>query len=279
MGLGVAGNATRGGERTERRRNSVASGWKERDETMSVLSEEYCQAGASMSPVEEAVTARAPAVSSIRSEYRTAMPRWKRIMDVMGALFAAILLTPLMVCVAALIKVVSPGPVLYRQTRIGFRGRPFTCWKFRSMHVDNDASEHAAYVKDLIQSSDAPMVKLDMGRDPRLIPLGGLFRATAIDELPQLLCVLRGDMSLIGPRPCIPYEYEAYSEHHRRRLDAIPGLTGLWQVSGKNHTTFEEMVELDIEYSERKTIWLDLVILMMTPKTIFIQLKDIITSR
>jgi lipopolysaccharide/colanic/teichoic acid biosynthesis glycosyltransferase len=157
----------------------------------------------------------------------------------------------------------SPGPVLFRQRRVGWRGREFTCFKFRTMRVDAETTSHRGHTKQLIMT-DAPMTKLDAQRDPRLIPCGAALRATGLDELPQLINVLRGEMSIVGPRPCLPYEYEVYEPAHRRRLDAVPGLTGLWQVSGKNRTTFSQMVCLDIEYSKRATLWLDLKIIIMT---------------
>lgn len=164
---------------------------------------------------------------------------------------------------ALLIKIGSPGPVLFHQKRVGHRGREFTCYKFRTMRVNAETDSHRAHTRQLIQSQ-APMVKLDAKRDPRLIPFGSLLRSTGLDELPQLWNVLVGDMSLVGPRPCIPYEYELYEPWQRQRLNAVPGLTGLWQVSGKNRTTFEQMVHLDIEYSTRLSFWLDVKIILKT---------------
>jgi lipopolysaccharide/colanic/teichoic acid biosynthesis glycosyltransferase len=123
------------------------------------------------------------------------------------------------------------------------------------------------------------MVKLDQRKDPRLIPLGSLLRASGLDELPQLINVLRGEMSLVGPRPCIPYECEAYEAWHRQRFNALPGLTGLWQVSGKNRTTFDQMVRLDIEYSERQSLWLDVKIIAMTLPAVWRQFCDLQAPR
>ncbi len=137
-----------------------------------------------------------------------------------------------------------------------------------------ETSSHKHYTQQLIQSKD-PMVKLDNGNDPRVIPHGRFLRATGLDELPQLLNVLRGEMSFVGPRPCIPYETEKYEPWHHRRFDAVPGLTGLWQVSGKNHTSFEEMVKLDITYSIRQSVWLDLKIILKTPTVIVIQFLEL----
>jgi lipopolysaccharide/colanic/teichoic acid biosynthesis glycosyltransferase len=131
------------------------------------------------------------------------------------------------------------------------------------MQVNADAGSHRDHARQLI-NSEAPMVKLDASRDPRLIPLGAALRASGLDELPQLLNVLRGEMSIVGPRPCIPYEYDLYEPWQRRRFDAVPGLTGLWQVSGKNRTTFVQMIRLDIEYSQRSSLWLDIGIIFKT---------------
>jgi exopolysaccharide production protein ExoY len=153
--------------------------------------------------------------------------------------------------------------VMFRQPRVGHRGRQFTILKFRTMHTNAETRSHQDHTRRLI-GSDAPMTKLDAGSDPRLIPLGGILRATGLDELPQLLNVVRGEMSLVGPRPCLPYEYELYEAWQRRRFEAVPGLTGLWQVSGKNNTTFNQMIRLDIEYGERVSFWLDMKIIVKT---------------
>jgi lipopolysaccharide/colanic/teichoic acid biosynthesis glycosyltransferase len=180
--------------------------------------------------------------------------------------------------VALVIKCGSPGPVLFRQRRVGYRGQEFMLYKFRTMQVNVETESHRHYVEQLIKSQ-TPMTKLDERKDPRLVPLGGALRACGLDELPQLLNVLRGEMSLVGPRPCLPYEYEAYQPWQRRRLDAVPGLTGLWQVSGKNRTTFEQMVRLDIEYSRRVTLWLDLLIIIKTASALWRQYRDLRAAR
>jgi len=182
------------------------------------------------------------------------------------------------VILTVLIKCTSPGPVLFRQRRVGQKGREFVCFKFRTMQVNADTSSHRAHTRDLM-ASQAPMVKLDAHRDPRLAPLGAVLRATGLDELPQLLNVLRGEMSIVGPRPCLPYEYELYGDWERRRFDAAPGLTGLWQVSGKNRTTFKQMISLDIEYAERQTLWLDLSIMLKTFPALWSQCVDTHDSR
>jgi lipopolysaccharide/colanic/teichoic acid biosynthesis glycosyltransferase len=157
----------------------------------------------------------------------------------------------------------SRGPVFFRQRRVGYKGREFGCYKFRTMHVNAETASHRDHFCQLMDS-EVPMTKLDARNDPRLIRLGALLRATGLDELPQLINVVRGEMSLVGPRPCIAYEYERYQPWQRRRFDAVPGLTGLWQVSGKNRTTFNEMIRFDIEYSERASLWLDLQIILRT---------------
>ena len=191
------------------------------------------------------------------------IPVGKRMLDIIGALAGLIILSPLFLLIAIFIKIVSPGPVFYSQERIGFLGKTFTFWKFRTMHVANDATEHRQYLSQLIQG-DAPMLKLDDGRDRRIIPLGKFLRSSCLDELPQLINVLLGEMSLVGPRPCLPYEAEEYLQWHARRFDTVPGMTGLWQVSGKNRTTFKEMIRLDIRYSQRMSLWMDFKILLLT---------------
>ncbi len=206
------------------------------------------------------------------------LPAWKRALDfiIILALLPAVLLVGLMV--ALVIKIGSRGPVFFRQERVGFKGRLFTCYKFRTMKPNADTASHRNYARELIQGQ-APMVKLDSKRDPRLIPLGSLLRATGLDELPQLINVLRGEMSMVGPRPCIPYEYELYESWQRRRFDAVPGLTGLWQVSGKNRTTFNEMIQLDIEYSEQLSPGLDLRIIFKTLPALWTQCMDTRASK
>lgn len=201
------------------------------------------------------------------------MPRWKRALDLICIALTAPVWIPLMVVIALGIKLVSPGPVLYRQKRIGYLGQPFQCLKFRTMKVNADARLHRRHMAKLMRSS-LPMTKLDLRGDQRLIPLGWLLRALGLDELPQLWNVIRGEMSLVGPRPCTAYEFGHYLPRHLRRFVVLPGLTGLWQVNGKNRTTFEGMVRLDIEYTQRKSLGLDLLILAKTPLVLFSQLWD-----
>jgi lipopolysaccharide/colanic/teichoic acid biosynthesis glycosyltransferase len=202
------------------------------------------------------------------------VPRWKRFLDVTCVVVMLPVLAPAFLLIACGIKLVSPGSVFFRQERIGFREKRFLCWKFRSMKPDADAGVHQQHLNQLIHSN-VPMTKMDQRGDARLIPLGSWFRASGLDELPQLINVLRGEMSLVGPRPCTPYEYEAYAPWHKSRFNTLPGLTGLWQVSGKNHTTFKEMMDLDIFYASHKTLWMDIKILLKTFPTLAVQVKEI----
>ncbi|MCX6907369.1 MAG: sugar transferase, partial [Verrucomicrobia bacterium] len=198
---------------------------------------------------------------------------WKRVLDVVCVLVVSPLLIPLMLLIALVIKMTSGGPVLFSQERVGYLGRRFTCLKFRSMVVGADALVHQGHWNHLI-GSNLPMAKMDSRGDHRLISCGRLLRVTALDELPQVLNVLRGEMSLVGPRPCIPYEYDQYEPWQKERFNTLPGLTGLWQVSGKNRTTFTEMMQLDIAYVRNKSLWLDLKIILRTLPALAVQVHD-----
>jgi lipopolysaccharide/colanic/teichoic acid biosynthesis glycosyltransferase len=191
------------------------------------------------------------------------IPRWKRTLDVVFILLILPLVLPLAILVGVLIRMVSAGPVLFRQERVGYLGRKFMCFKFRTMFVGAETAAHQGHLQ-LLMKSNAPMVKLDARGDSRIIPFGMLLRSTGLDELPQLINVLRGEMSLVGPRPCLPYECDEYLPWQRERFNTLPGLTGLWQVNGKNQTTFAEMMQLDIRYTREKTLWLDLAIILKT---------------
>ena len=199
------------------------------------------------------------------------IPAWKRPMDIFGAVIGLALLWPLLVLIAAVIKIVSPGPALLKQERVGRHGKVFTLWKFRTMRTGADVRIHQNHLNSLI-ATDGPMTKLDAASDPRIFSFGRILRCTYLDELPQLINVLLGDMSLVGPRPCTPYEAQEYSLWQTRRFDAAPGMTGLWQVSGKNRTTFKEMMRLDITYSRRQSFWLDATILLKTIPAILAEL-------
>jgi lipopolysaccharide/colanic/teichoic acid biosynthesis glycosyltransferase len=195
----------------------------------------------------------------------------KRLMDVAGSLLALIFFAPVFLLIAAAIKLTSKGPVFFEQKRVGQYGKSFVFLKFRSMHVNNDASVHKEYVRQLIAGqaeakagNGATVFK--MTNDPRITKIGAFLRRTSLDELPQFINVLRGEMSLVGPRPAIAYEVEAYDIWHRNRvLEAKPGITGLWQVTGRSKVTFDEMVRLDLRYAKSWSPWMDLVILLRTP--------------
>lgn len=199
----------------------------------------------------------------------------KRLIDILGSLALLALLSPAFFAIAAAIKLTSRGPVLFRQKRIGEHGTPFTFLKFRSMHVNNDASQHREYVQKLIagqadkQTNGAGEAIFKLTDDPRITSVGNFLRRTSLDELPQFVNVLRGDMSLVGPRPPVPYEVEAYATWHRRRLlEAKPGITGLWQVEGRSRVGFDDMVRLDLRYARHCSPWLDLKILLQTPRAV-----------
>jgi lipopolysaccharide/colanic/teichoic acid biosynthesis glycosyltransferase len=198
---------------------------------------------------------------------------WKRTLDVLLILLALPFLIPLVLFIVLLIRSGSRGPVLFMQKRVGYRGRRFRCFKFRTMFVDADTTTHQGHLHQLM-NSNTPMMKMDSQGDPRIIPFGLLLRASGLDELPQLINVLRGEMSLVGPRPCLPYEYEKYLPWQKERFGTVPGLTGLWQVSGKNKTTFVEMIQLDIKYAKNKTLWWDLKIILMTVPALIIQILE-----
>lgn len=188
---------------------------------------------------------------------------WKRPLDLLLIALLLPIWAPVMMVIALWIKLASPGPVIYRQERIGLRKKRFTIYKFRSMKVSAETRLHESYLMHLIKS-DAPMTKLDQAGDERLIPLGRLLRAAGLDELPQVFNVIRSEMSLVGPRPCTPQEFEHYQPCHFARVDVLPGLTGYWQVNGKNKTTFSEMIEMDIFYARNFSLALDLAILART---------------
>jgi exopolysaccharide biosynthesis polyprenyl glycosylphosphotransferase len=193
----------------------------------------------------------------------------KRSFDVAAAGLILLLAWPLLLVIAVAIKLDSRGPVLYRQERIGENGRRFNIVKYRSMVANADPKIHEAHVTRLIRENvslhESGQATLKMAADPRITRVGRFLRKTSLDELPQLLNVIRGEMSLVGPRPPLPYEVAVYQDWHKRRLEAIPGVTGLWQVEGRNRVSFDEMVRLDLAYIERQSLWLDIKILFRTP--------------
>lgn len=199
----------------------------------------------------------------------------KRCLDVVGSIVALLILAPLMILIAAAIKLTSPGPVLFRQMRLGQSGKSFPFLKFRSMSAKADPAIHEAYIKRFISrqtdtAADGGGGKIfKMQADPRITRVGRFIRRTSLDEIPQFFCVLVGDMSLVGPRPPLPYEFAAYETWHRRRLLAVrPGITGFWQVDGRSRVTFDEMVRMDIAYARTWSLWLDIKILLRTPRAV-----------
>ena len=198
------------------------------------------------------------------------IPRWKRILDVTCILLALPLWLPLTLLVTLWIRVTSPGPVFYRQERVGYRRNRFMIFKFRTMHVNAETRTHEEYFAHLMRV-DCPMTKLDDSNDSRLIRCGRLLRASGLDELPQIFNVLLGDMSLVGPRPCLPHEFERYQPWQQERVNSPPGLTGYWQVNGKNKTTFSEMIAMDLFYSNNMSLSLDLTIMLKTIPALIVQ--------
>jgi len=208
-----------------------------------------------------------------RDESKWAYRVTKRAMDIVGSLAAVVFLSPLFLLIALAIKLTSKGPILFRQRRIGRHGEPFIFLKFRSMYVGNDASVHREYVKRLIAGNAERQSSKGNGegvykltKDPRVTRVGAFLRKTSLDELPQFINVLKGEMSLVGPRPPVPYEVESYDLWHRRRiLEAKPGITGLWQIKGRSRVNFDDMVRLDLQYARTWSPWLDVKILFRTP--------------
>jgi lipopolysaccharide/colanic/teichoic acid biosynthesis glycosyltransferase len=205
-------------------------------------------------------------------------PAWKRALDIVIAGAGLLISAPVMLLTAAYIKAVSRGPVFFNQERVGYLGRKFMCWKFRTMHVRASTDVHQDHFANLMKS-DTPMTKLDVKSDPRLIPLGRLIRASAVDELPQLFNVLHGDMSFVGPRPCIQYEYNNYQRWHKQRFDTLPGLTGLWQVSGKNRTSFSQMMRLDVSYARSASLRRDINIVWKTFPVLVAEVQNLMAQR
>lgn len=197
--------------------------------------------------------------------------RLKRVLDVVAASIGLLITMPFAVVIAVLIKISSPGPVLFRQSRVGRDGKPFMFYKFRSMSVGNDDSQHRKYIKLFIEGNEEELRKLQGGKklykmtsDDRITLVGRFLRRTSLDELPQLLNVLKGEMSMVGPRPHLAYEVELYKEWHRRRLQGMPGITGWWQIHGRSRVPFDQAVEMDIWYLERQSLILDIRIMLRT---------------
>jgi len=196
--------------------------------------------------------------TSVRS-----VPGWKAGLDITCILLLLPLWLPLMILLMLVTRIASPGPIFYRQKRVGLDGRHFSIWKFRTMRLSAETQPHERYFENLMRV-DRPMTKLDAYGDPRLAPFGRVLRASGLDELPQIFNVLHGEMSLVGPRPCTPNEFAHYEQWQRRRVNCLPGLTGYWQVNGKNKTTFRQMIVMDLVYLKNMSIWLDLKIMLKT---------------
>jgi len=215
---------------------------------------------------------------SLREDTRKVFRVMKRVMDVAGSLLSLVLFSPVFVIIAFVIKATSKGPVFFRQRRVGQHGKSFVFLKFRSMYVNSDAAVHKEYVQQLIAGKADKQPSNGNGegvykltKDSRITRVGAFLRKTSMDELPQLINVLNGEMSLVGPRPPIPYEVEAYDIWHRRRLlEAKPGITGLWQVSGRSRVKFDEMVRLDLQYARTWSPWADIKILLRTPGAVIL---------
>jgi lipopolysaccharide/colanic/teichoic acid biosynthesis glycosyltransferase len=195
----------------------------------------------------------------------------KRVLDVIAATIGLVIAAPLSLVIAVLIKLTSPGPVLFKQIRVGKDGREFTFYKFRSMRVDCDDTAHREYIKLFIEGNEAELARYQtkkkfykMACDDRITFVGKFLRRTSLDELPQLINVLRGDMSMVGPRPHLPYEVELYKDWHRRRLQGMPGITGWWQIHGRSRVTFDESVRMDIWYLEHQSLIMDIRIMLRT---------------
>lgn len=210
-------------------------------------------------------------ISVIQYKAKDTSYRGKRLLDYIITVPGLILVLPVMAIIAIAIKLDSKGPVIFKQERIGLNGKPFMFYKFRSMVNDADTSIHEEYVTDLIQGNGTDQLKtygapqiFKLNKDGRVTKVGRILRRTSLDELPQLFNVIKGDMSLVGPRPPIAYEVEVYKDWHHHRLSVIPGITGLWQVSGRSELDFDDMVRLDIKYMEEWSFLLDTNILLKT---------------
>jgi lipopolysaccharide/colanic/teichoic acid biosynthesis glycosyltransferase len=196
--------------------------------------------------------------------------RWsKRALDLFGATLALVFSVPLWLLIALAIKLDSPGPVLLRQLRVGRNGKTFVFYKFRSMCANNDDARHRQYVADFMKGTRSNQLAgarayFKMRQDPRVTRIGRFLRRTSLDEVPQLLNVLRGEMSLVGPRPPLPYEVDNYELWQLARLRVLPGITGIWQVYGRSRVSFEQMVRMDLDYIARSSVWLDLKLLLLT---------------
>jgi lipopolysaccharide/colanic/teichoic acid biosynthesis glycosyltransferase len=209
-----------------------------------------------------------PVVASARPNTAAALPC--RLLDIAVSVVLLVLLAPLFALIAVAIRLDTGGPVFFRQSRLGLGLSEFAVNKFRTMHSGSSTELHREYVVGLIRADSSARPPAHNGlykleSDPRITRVGRVLRRFSLDELPQLWNVLRGDMSLVGPRPALPYEVEQYPAHWYQRFSVRPGITGLWQVSGRNHLTFDQMIDLDLDYAQRRSFWLNLRILAKTP--------------
>ena len=223
-----------------------------------------------MSGVEPYVTTDDFPVVEQKSVYEAV----KRIQDFTMALMALVFLSPLWLFFALVVKLTSPGPAIYKQKEaLGRYGRRITMYKFRTMYADMDNAHHKEAIAKFVQGEHLDTIQKDgqklrvykITHDPRVTPVGRFLRKSGLDEIPQLVNVLRGELSIVGPRPPLLYEYELYSKEHSRRLEVLPGITGLYQVTARSQVPFEKMVEIDMDYIRRRSYWLDLKIILMTP--------------
>ena len=221
---------------------------------------------------------KAPPKCALDDDDSFSIPTWKRTLDLAVILISSPAWLTMMICISLWIRVVSPGPIFFTQERVGFRGKRFKILKFRSMKMHAETESHEDHFSRLVES-DEPMTKLDVAGDQRMIFSGRLLRATGLDELPQLFNVIQGDMSLVGPRPCTESELSKYRMEQLERFDACPGLTGHWQVNGKNRTTFSRMIELDVFYARHASLRLDLLILLKTIPALLVQVRETRSGR
>lgn len=228
-----------------------------------------------MDSIKRAATSESIALDDFPlTEERRAYELIKRIQDVTMAIIALLLLSPLWLLIGLVIRLTSEGPAIYRQKNvIGRYGRPFTVYKFRTMYVGIDDAQHREAIARFVEGKPLEVVEKDgkevpvykLTRDPRVTPVGRFLRKTGLDEIPQLINVIRGELALVGPRPPLDYEYERYTNRHKRRLDVMPGITGLYQVTARSQVPFERMIEIDLDYVQRRSYWFDFKIMLLTP--------------
>ena len=228
-----------------------------------------------MDSIKRAATSESIALDDFPiTEERRAYELIKRMQDVSMAIIALLLLSPLWLLIGLVIRLTSDGPAIHRQKNvIGRHGRPFTLYKFRTMYVNIDDAQHREAIARFVEGKALDVIEKDgievpvykLTRDPRVTPVGRFLRKTGLDEIPQLINVLRSELALVGPRPPLDYEYERYTNRHKRRLEVLPGITGLYQVTARSQVPFERMIEIDLDYVQRRSYWFDLKIMLLTP--------------